>query len=346
MLAKKIQEKYRNHNIPWRVHFELTHRCNLNCVHCYLAPNVSNEEVSLFEVKRILDQVQQMGAMVLTLSGGEIFLRDDLLEIISYAAKSFLVILLTNGTLITSDIVRRLKKLDVTQVEISLHGANARTHDQITRVPGSHSKTMKALDLLSRDQVPIVIKSSILNQNIHEYPGIEKIASQFGARLSISQFLIPKTDGSTDPLFYRIDNKDREKYLSPWWAEKSKEINWNGEKGSEISSSRKQEMCNAGRSSCSISPSGMVSPCVTLPLNLGSLREKPFKDIWHTRPSEDLKKLRSATLSDLPQCKNCDISAFCTPCLGVNYLECGNMLSCPAEFCRQVHWMVGKLIHT
>jgi radical SAM protein with 4Fe4S-binding SPASM domain len=299
-----------------------------------MTPGYYDDELSLPEIKNIFDQLKEMGTMLLTFSGGEIFLRNDLIEILEYAAKHFLVILLTNGTLISSYKAKEIKKTGVMQVEVSIYGACAEIHDQITRTHGSYSKTMRTLEILKKEQIPTVIKYTTMKQNIQEYNEVKKIALQLGARLSISHFLIPKRDGSRDPLFYRTDEYDLDHYISNRIGEGIDNLDF--AKG----------ICNAGSSSCSISSTGMVSPCAVLPLNLGSLRKTSFRDIWQKKPLEELKCLRSATKSDMVQCKNCDISNYCNPCPGANYLECGDILKCSAEFCRTARCLVSGLTHS
>ena len=78
-------------HIPLSVLYEVTHRCNLGCEHCYLSegpvgrPRPTREELSLEEIRRILDQLAEAGTMFLTLSGGEVFLRRDALDIVAHA---------------------------------------------------------------------------------------------------------------------------------------------------------------------------------------------------------------------------------------------------------------------
>src|SRR3989339_1232712 len=203
-LITAIQNKYREFCLPWGVHFELTHRCNLDCCHCYVVDKEEGDELTYPEIIDILKQLQEMGTVSLALSGGEIFLREDLSEIIRFAGQHFVVILLTNGTFITPSIVQCLKEIGISQVEISLYGASPQVHDAITGVSGSYIRTINALGLLQREQIPTVIKSTMMRENIHEYEGLKDIARRLGARFSIGPMVIPKVDGSRNPLQYQI----------------------------------------------------------------------------------------------------------------------------------------------
>ena len=78
-LVRKTVERH----LPWNVHIDLTYRCNERCVHCYLDHH-DYGEMTTREVKNVLDQLAEAGALFLTFSGGEIFLRPDLFELIAY----------------------------------------------------------------------------------------------------------------------------------------------------------------------------------------------------------------------------------------------------------------------
>src|SRR5258708_29833351 len=76
-------------HIPLGVLFEVTHRCNLGCTHCYLTegpvgrPKPTREELTLDEIRSVLDQLAEAGTLFLTLSGGEVFMRRDFLELLA-----------------------------------------------------------------------------------------------------------------------------------------------------------------------------------------------------------------------------------------------------------------------
>ncbi len=345
MLTFLIRQKYRDKNIPWGIHFELTKRCNLRCKHCYVSSKGHEKELNFLEIKEILEQLQDAGALIVTFSGGEIFLRKDLPQILRCATQKFLTILLTNGTLITSDKAKIIREAGVKQVEISLYADRSDVHDRITGVPGSHALTMKGLNLLADAGVAIVIKSLIMKFNVGEVDSLKKIASNLGARIRTVTSLIPNTDGSDQPLFFLADKKFRKKHMFQLTAKffndmKIKTINEGVE---DLTSDDHTIGCDAGRSICSISSSGTVYPCAILPINIGSLLEKPFLEIWHEKPSKELEKIRKASLSDFPECINCDLLGSCSPCLGRNYLENGDIFKCSLEYCRMAHWVSSDL---
>src|SRR5579859_898113 len=100
-LLQEMTEKALKLNIPISVQIDLTYRCNERCVHCYLDHD-DHGEMTTAEIKHLLDEMAEAGVFILTLSGGEIFLRKDFFEILEYARlqRGFCVKLKTNAILI------------------------------------------------------------------------------------------------------------------------------------------------------------------------------------------------------------------------------------------------------
>jgi len=159
-------------HIPLAVLFEVTHRCNLGCEHCYLTegpvgrPRPTREELGLDEIGRALDQLAEAGTFFLTLTGGEVFMRRDFLEILAHARSlGFSVTIFTTGTLLTPETAARVAALHPLSVEVSMYSARPEIHDRVTRIPGSHARSLRALRLLGDHGVVILIKSPLMTLN-------------------------------------------------------------------------------------------------------------------------------------------------------------------------------------
>src|SRR5215813_6510192 len=107
-LMQEMGAKALRLGIPLGAQLDLTYRCNERCVHCYLDHD-DHGEMTLAEIKDLLDQLADAGVFLLTISGGEIFLRPDLFEILEHARKLlFSVKIKTNGILIRESQARQL----------------------------------------------------------------------------------------------------------------------------------------------------------------------------------------------------------------------------------------------
>src|SRR5574337_1005942 len=285
-------------HVPLSVLFEVTHRCNLGCEHCYLTegpvgrPKPIQEELSLEEVRRILDELAEAGTLFLTLSGGEVFMRRDFLEIMAHTrSRGFSVTVFTTGTLLTLETATELAAFHPLSVEVSIYSARPEVHDRVTRIPGSHARSIRALRMLKERGVIILIKSPLMNLNSGEYRGIVELAEELGAGCGFDPILIPARDGNQAPLRLSLDrDRMREFFADPVLArEYFQPVKCFPQPGEEI--------CGTGRRTCLISPYGDLFPCGVHPIPAGNLREKSFHEIWTGSPL--LKELRGQTAADL-----------------------------------------------
>ena len=329
MIPDKLMDKILDKNIPLSVSFELTWRCNLRCVHCYQYSPCDNE-LTTDEVKDILDQLARAGSFYLSLTGGEPLMRKDFLQIAEYVRKkTFSIILQTNGTLITPSMAKRIKDLNFTQVHISLLGAKATTHDQITRVEGSFQEAIKAAELLKEKGVSVILKTTFMKQNVAEYREIKELSDRLGMKLGTSPIIYPKNDMGQDPIQYRVSDKDIKEIYS-YFSEEDPHTYKNAYKNL-----RKKEsslLCGFGRVACGINPKGEVYPCVGLPIVVGNLRKKRFAQIWEE--AEVLNDIRKTKDSDLKRCFRCGSSSICFRCSALAWFEKGDLWEVPEECCR------------
>jgi len=285
-------------HIPISVHFEITHRCNLGCEHCYLTegpvgrPRPTREELSLEEIRPILDQLAEAGTLFFTLSGGEVFLRRDALPVVAHArSRGLSVTVFTTGTLLTPEKASELAALHPLSVEVSIYSARPEVHDRVTRIPGSHARSLRALRLLKERDVIIVIKSPLMSLNSGEYHGIVELAEELGAGYGFDPMLVPRRDGNMAPVNLSLDQQQLYNIFSdPVLAkELSQPVKCLPLPGEEI--------CATGRRHCLISPYGDLFPCMVYPVPAGNLREKSFHEIWNGSPL--LQDLRTKTVDDL-----------------------------------------------
>ena len=136
-LSERVVERTMARAIPLSVHVDLTMRCNEQCVHCYRVIE-DRRELTTDEVKTLLADLARAGTLYLTFSGGEIFLRRDLFELIAEAKRlRFDLRLKSNALLITDERARCLRELGVRQVDVSIYSVDPARHDAVTRIPGS-----------------------------------------------------------------------------------------------------------------------------------------------------------------------------------------------------------------
>ena len=336
-IFEQLREEAVQGQIPLVVHFDLTYRCNLHCVHCYLTGCKKQSECTTEEIKNILAQLAEAGALYLTLSGGEIFLRKDLPEIVREARKlHFAVRLLTNGTLIDDEMVDEIAKWYPEMLVFSVYDLDPSVHDGITKKHGSLVKTLNVISALRERNVPIKISAVLMQSNISGYRRLYNFAKEIGAQFQVDYRITPKIDGSQAPLQYHITDSEAKQVLGdPVFSREYKTTGPDPTQG--YSGVFNEIPCGAGHMSCYISPYGMITPCVQVPIGCGSLRKKSFLEIWSN--SSELKAFRAIRLSDMPKCAKCKLFAYCRPCPGLNLVETGDLLTPPPRVCKEAEHM-------
>lgn len=129
--------------VVWNV----TRQCNLKCRHCYAQAQGKKPkgELTTQEGKILLDDLSTFGAPVILFSGGEPLLRPDLPELAQYAVdKGMRAVISTNGTLITLDLAKILKKVGLSYVGISLDGMEA-VNDRFRGVSGAFAQALAGI---------------------------------------------------------------------------------------------------------------------------------------------------------------------------------------------------------
>ena len=131
---------------------ELTLRCNERCIHCGSScGDVPSEELEVSDYDRLLQEVKEdlgTGHKMLCITGGEPLLRREFFEITDIAHQlGFSWGMTSNGTLITKDVARDLKRVGMRTISVSIDGLE-QTHDSFRRTPGGYAKAMQGIENL------------------------------------------------------------------------------------------------------------------------------------------------------------------------------------------------------
>jgi AdoMet-dependent heme synthase len=320
-LMQEMGDRARRLGVPFSVQLDLTYRCNEQCVHCYLDHD-DHGEMTTAEIKHLLTEMADAGVFILTLSGGEIFLRKDFFEILEYArALTFCIKLKTNAVLIREAQAARLRKLGVESIQISIYSHRPEVHDAITKVRGSLRRSIRAIRFLTSQGLKVVIANVLMTENMHDYRGVQELASVLGTECTLDPTITPKMDGDRSIL----DLNAGESALRNLFRDKG--LVGNPDEFCAPPTALDEESmeslpCSAGHTACYVSPYGEFYPCVQFPLSCGNVRQQRFIDIW--RDSEQLKEVRSIRLRDLSSCSQCAHGSSCTRCPGLAFME-GNM---------------------
>jgi len=320
--------------IPLRVHLDLTYRCNERCVHCYL-DHEDHGELTTAEILDLLDQMAAAGVFFLSVSGGEIFMRPDLFEILEYARKlQFSITLKTNAVMVTKKKAQRLEALGIERVQISLYSHKAEVHDAITKLPNSFRRTVEGARLLVEAGISVKFANVLMADNHEDYKGVQDLAESMGIGYTVDATITPMMDGDRSILSLNVDAaRLQEIYHDPsLLGDKADTFNAPPTGPLSDADAYASVPCSAGHNSCYVSPYGEVYPCVQFPYLTGNIREQKFVDIWKHSPQ--MLEVRGIRMSDLQGCSSCTHGSSCSRCPGLAYLE-GNMRGPSTQDCER-----------
>lgn len=326
-MTKVLGEALRQ-QVPISVLFELTNRCNEDCKHCYVDLGDVHDELTTAEVVAILEQLRDMGTLFLTFTGGEIFTRKDTLQLVRQARDlGFALRLFSNGTLISAEVADEIARVGVVAVELSLYSMDPVAHDDITRIRGSHAKTLRAAHLLRARGVHTVVKAPIMAGLTREYQQVIAFAREIGAEYRFDPTLVVRYDLDDAPLAHRMNRADLlgicvDPHLGLAVAPQTGETPL-----------ADQAICATARRVALVSARGLVYPCSQRFPPAGSLREQSFREIWESSPL--LLRLRNITAQDLPTCSGCHNNSFCGRCSLDALFEDGNFFGPNSWACTQ-----------
>ena len=251
----------------------LTHRCMLNCVHCYAGGRRTEgeKELSTEEVKSVLDQARSMGVLQLMFSGGEPLLREDLPELIRYARNlGFLTVVNTNGWLLDRERVAVLKEAGLTQCRVSIDAPNPEICDRLRGEEGVYERAVQGIRYMREAGVTCQILTYASKSNLEG--GLDELIA-LGRRLGVFAIFI----------FFpvAVGNWDGRRDLILSWEEKKRVWRLQGLTFVHLElPSPEYECCVITKEEIYISPTGNVAPCPFTPYYEGNIREHPLLKIW------------------------------------------------------------------
>jgi radical SAM protein with 4Fe4S-binding SPASM domain len=318
---------------PFYAHLYVENRCHLSCDHCYETEDThpGDDTLTLDQYGDLFDELAELGVMVLTLSGGEPFLRKDFLDIVALARhKRFAVRIYTSGTPITADKADRMQELGVSEVHISIYSHVAAVHDKFTGMAGSHTRSVRAMQMLVERGIRVVMKTTLMTINVDAIDDLVSLAEGMGVDYELSPGLRPKMNGDRAPLEYALTAEQiaqtvhRHPKLGEQMDRERAESLCNGENPRAGGGG----LCGAGSKLLSVWADGSIAPCALFPVAGGRFGEERVVDIFQR--STLFTSVRAARWADQTSCGSCEVSSGCTPCMASALSEQDDHRACSA----------------
>lgn len=305
---------------------ELTSRCNLRCVHCYLGPQEQHwaeerrrRELGLPKLLSIIDELAEAGCLYLGITGGDPMLHDHFAEVYRHACeRGIRVTVLCNGVLVRDKVVELFREYPPLGVEVSLYGATKATYEAVTKVPGSYAKCLAGIRKLLDNGIPVQLKTVVIKLNAHELGEMRRMADELGVEFRTDSAIFPQlTDRGQAPLDFRIAPSEAVRLEL---ADARTLQAWTEKVDVQLQPSDSLYRCGAGVTGFYIDPFGYVSPCIMTTNHRHSLHERSFASLW----AKELEQIRSLRPRAHYGCNGCEMQTACTSCPGFNYQESGH----------------------
>lgn len=336
-------EEVQGHPLISSLQFELSSRCNERCIHCYIPNKKKNNgfDMPTEKVKSIIDEYAAMGGIHVTLSGGEAFLHKDIIEIAEYCReKDLKITILSNLISLKEEQIARLKKVNISLIQVSLYSMDADIHDFITTVKGSFKKTKASIEKLVAADIPVQISCPLMKANKVGYEKVLDYAKSLKIKAQTDYIMMARADLDTENLANRLSLEETEQVLrniiehdTQYRDNTLEQLPVSDEIKFNLERFKKQRVCGVGYDNCCIAANGDVYPCAGWQdYVLGNVYKQSLLEIWEK--SERIKELRNITQESFPQCLDCEARDYCARCLVRNYNESGgDMFAVNHHFC-------------
>lgn len=314
--VKTVEPFTHSLSAPLRMDLALTFRCQNNCIHCYAGGPHETDELSTDQWKQVIDKLHSIGVFIMTFTGGEPTLREDLPELLLYAENRGAVTgLITNGRRLKDrSYAEQLEKAGLDFVQVTLESHKPQIHDQMTATKGSWKETLAGIKNALQTKVYVTTNTTLSKYNASEFlqtiDFIKELGvGAFGCNSLIysgkageisKEFALPLE--TLNELLPKIRDKANQLGLRFLWYTPTQYCRFDPIKlGLGVKS------CTAANVNMCVGPNGDVYPCQSYFESLGNLLKDDWPKIWKNPLSV---KLRNREYVE-PKCKDCPQLQIC-----------------------------------
>jgi radical SAM protein with 4Fe4S-binding SPASM domain len=307
---EKMEPFSYQYSAPLRMDLALTFRCQNDCIHCYAGGPHETAELTTAQWKSVIDKLSDVGVFILTFTGGEPTLREDLPELLQYAQNKGIVTgLISNGRRLKDKaFVDLLEKSGLDFVQVTLESHKPEVHDAMTETKGSWAETVKGIQNAVQSKIYVSTNTTLSKHNADEFlTTIDFIKSlgvdAFGCNSLIYSGKAPSASNEfalsveeLNGLLPQIRDKAHLLGLKFLWYTPTQYCQFN-----PVQLGLGVKSCTAAMINACVGPNGDVYPCQSYFESLGNILSVPWEKIWSHPTAEKLRKREYAE----EKCKDC-----------------------------------------
>ncbi len=339
--------------------WEITNECNLNCSYCHVnAKTRLADELNGEEKIKLIDEIANMGTVALMIAGGEPLCSPELFNVVKYAHdRGLYTVIITNGLLLSEENARKLIDAGLDYIKVSIDSASPEVHDSL-RGNGSWERAIQGIKNSVKAGLMTGIAFTLTRASVKELPDVIDLAKSLGVKRIILFNFVPSGRGRY-VAHLDLGGIERESVLEQAFNETYNllidsngiEISTTAPQGPRIAMSKilsripsknwlkavkkltaygriqalagiLSEGCSAGITVISIRSNGDVKPCDLMPITIGNIKKKSFKDVWLR--NDCLRRLRNRK-NVKGWCASCPFLVNCGGCRSRAYAYFGDL---------------------
>jgi len=275
--------------------------CPLNCKVCY-AKNQKmmdlDDVLTTHQWKKIIDKCRQAGIPMITFTGGEPLMREDIVELVEHA-QWFITRINTNGWLLTPDLAKRLYEASLDGIQFTLYSDDPAIHDEMVDTIGAWAHTMAAIKSALEAGLMVSVNTPLLVKN-RDYTKTIRFFGENGVRCVTCSGLIP-TGGAEEEMAigHALTQMEMKQVLAEAVAtcnELAMDISftspgWLSEAEADEIGLPSTPVCGACSSNMAVAPNGEVVPCQSWlgGESLGNILKTPWNRIWKSKRCQEIR---------------------------------------------------------
>lgn len=340
--------------IPLSGTFELTSRCNLNCKMCYIHRKEQDQcarrqELSTEEWLGLAKAAQEQGMLLLLLTGGEPFVRNDFWKIYQGCkALGLSVSINTNGTLLTAQNIQKMCEDPPARINLTLYGTSRETYEHLCGNENAFDRVMEVIHELRRQKMPLKLNYSVTSYNQKEFQDACKLATDLEIPIQAATYMFPpvRTSDPSEQIIQRLTPQeaakaaffyDQSRFSEAQMRQKCEQIQNLRFQGADIvgemqnvSKQMEKMSCRAGSTAFWINWKGQMQLCGMMEQPVAAVLPENFAEVWHQMRQEREKIFLPKT------CSHCEWRRYCECCPAACYGENRRYDMTPAYLCEKM----------
>jgi radical SAM protein with 4Fe4S-binding SPASM domain len=295
---------------PHRFDLALTYRCNNDCFHCYTGGPRQTKELSTDTWMTIIDTIDSLDVGSIVFTGGEPLLRDDLVELVTHS-RNLVTGLITNGRLLSKDMVSSLEQAELDHMQITIEGLKE-IHNKMV-CANAWDETVTGIRNALESSIYTLTNTTLTTWNVHEVPQLLEMLADMGLeRFALNSII--KTGRAENAEYgltpqelkshlQGIKDKGMELGMDIVWYTPTRRCDFD-----PLSLGLGLKMCSAARINVTVEPDGNVIPCQSWFESMGNILEDSWDSIWNSELAQSIRDKKYMP----DECADCELEDECS----------------------------------